>query len=166
MTLWLVGMMGSGKTSAGRAAASSLGVEFWDTDALVEESVGMSIEALWAEEGEAGFRLLEEEALSEVAGAEGIVATGGGAVLSRRNRDTMRDSGIVVWLDAGVETLAARIGHAHGRPLLGVAEPGPELGSIWAQRRDLYQAVAHHRIDTDPLTVAQVAERIGGLWPR
>lgn len=165
MTLWLVGMMGSGKTSAGELAASSLGVAFFDTDDLVAERAGTSLVAVWESGGEKGFRAREREAVSAVAGRVAVVATGGGVVLSGENRSTMTASGPVVWLDAPVEVLASRLGSGQGRPLLGQGDPLQALLPLETERRELYRAVARHRIDTALLTQAEVAARIEALWP-
>ena len=86
-TLWLVGVMGAGKTTAGRMAASVLGVPFWDTDEMVESDAGASIAEIWAKDGEDAFRDLESSVVARLSGEEGIVATGGGAVLDPANRE-------------------------------------------------------------------------------
>lgn len=166
MILWLVGMMGSGKTSAGRLAARHLGVEFSDTDEEVARRKGCSIPQLWAELGEAAFRELEKVAVQELATRGGVVATGGGAVLDATNRHTMVTTGPVVWLEATPSVLSARLRHCEDRPLLAV--PDRERESVIAQRleerKKLYAEVATHRISTDHMTVTEVAARIEEIW--
>jgi shikimate kinase len=166
MKIWLIGMMGSGKTSAGRLAASRLGVEFWDTDEIVAQRAGTSIAQLWADEGEPAFRELEEAVVGEVADQNGIVATGGGVVLRPANRETMRESGVVVWLDASPPVLAARIATETGRPLLdsGDQEALEVLRRTLSERAVLYAETAHHRLSTDDIDVDAASERIEGLW--
>src|SRR5690606_39805260 len=97
-TIWLVGVMGVGKTSAGRLAAQRLGVPFSDTDEMVERQAGATIPAIWRVHGEEGFRALEARAVEAAAETGGVVATGGGAVLSEANRGKM--TGTVSWPSA------------------------------------------------------------------
>jgi shikimate kinase len=156
-TVWLVGVMGTGKTTAGRLAAEKLGVPFLDTDRMVEEAEGASVDAIWRARGEAGFRELEGEAVARAAVSGGVVATGGGVVLSDQNRAVME--GPVIWLTAEPETIAARI-DGGGRPLLGGADVRSRMERIIAERLPLYEAVATHRIATDGLDAEQVADAI------
>ncbi len=164
MTLWLVGLMGSGKTSAGARAASSLGVDFYDTDHLVAERMGCSIAQMWGELGEAAFRDLERVVTSAVAGRVGIVATGGGVVLDDENRAVMTGSGRVIWLRADPSVLADRIGPSPDRPL--IAETGTEaaLAEQLVERGPLYAQVASFDIDTNDLDVLEVSDLIEAVW--
>ncbi len=166
MKIWLVGMMGSGKTSVGEKAASSLGIPFADTDHLVEQRVGATIASYWTEHGERAFRRVEREVVAELEGASGIVATGGGAVMDEANRAVIARSGEVVWLDARPEALAARIGDSHGRPLLEEGDRPPhELLELTLDERSIaYEELADHRIPTDELSPEEVAARIEDLW--
>lgn len=163
--MWLVGMMGSGKTVAGRRAASRLGVGFADTDELVAERAGRPIPELWESEGEGGFRARERVVLGGLAGFDGIVATGGGAVLDEGNR-TVIGGGTVVWLRAEASVLAERVGRsgAH-RPLLpDGTTPSESLTRILDERNGLYRMLADHQIETEGLDVDEVAHRIEALW--
>lgn len=166
MTLWLVGLMGSGKTSAGRLAASNLRLPFSDTDEVVARRMGCSVAQLWGDLGEAAFRDMEKAALEGLAHSDGVVATGGGVVLDEENRRTLVNSGKVVWLEASPAVLAKRLEGAEGRPLLLV--PDSDRHSVLvrqlAERAELYAEVASHRIATDELTVEQVADRIEEIW--
>lgn len=166
MKIWLIGMMGSGKTSTGLLAASRLGVEFLDTDELAEARAGEAIEDLWAARGEAVFRELERSVIADLAEREGIVATGGGVVLDEQNRETMRRSGVVVWLEASPGVLSDRVGVSSGRPLLDSGGGGAEkvLTRTLSERVSLYAETAHHRIVTDDLDVAAVSDRIEDIW--
>lgn len=162
--MWLVGMMGTGKTAAGRIAANRLDVEFADTDQLVEAAAGRSIAELWEVEGEAGFRERERVVVADLGGFEGLIATGGGAVLDPANRAVMRQ-GTVVWLRASPPVLAKRVGLAPNRPLLsGVATPADSLARLLEERDGLYDTVANHVIDTDELDIESIARRIEDLW--
>jgi shikimate kinase len=164
MNLWLVGMMGSGKTEAGRRVAKRLDMPFVDLDREVERRVGRSVAEIWEQEGEAGFRRLEAEELRRLTAAEGqVIATGGGAVLDPDNVARIRGSGRVFWLDAPAEVLAARMAEGGSRPLLAGSEPAGRLSAILTERRRLYRLAAHHRVaaDRDP---DEVAARIEALW--
>ncbi len=165
MTMWLTGMMGSGKTSAGIKAAASLGVAFHDTDAEVAHENGRTIRELWEALGEDGFRELERAAVSRLAGADAIVATGGGVVTDARNREAMAGSGTVIWLQAPAEILLTRVGGDTGRPLLAAAgDPLVVLRDLAAERSGWYGSFADHVIDTSDLTVDEVALEIEALW--
>ena len=165
MTLWLVGMMGSGKTSAGRLAADRLGVPFLDIDDQLAVASGTSMPELWGELGEQGFRRLERAEIEKLAGTEAIVSTGGGAVLDRANRQQMKDTGTVVWLKAEPAVLAGRLGTGNGRPLLD-DHPDREarLTGLLDERSRAYGDAADYEIDTSTLSVEEVSKRIEGLW--
>lgn len=164
MTLWLVGMMGSGKSSAGESAARHLGVDFYDTDRVVAERMGCSVAQLWGRRGETAFRDLEKVATSSLAGKEGIVSTGGGVVLDEGNRELITGSGVVIWLKASPSVLADRLDGHENRPLLSGNGNEEVLAEILAQREPLYRQVADHEIETDEMDVPEVADAIGAIW--
>ena len=158
--LVLVGLMGVGKTATGRALARRLGRELVDTDVVVGGGGGEAIPAIFAAEGEAGFRLREAAVVASVMAREGlIVATGGGAVLLPENRAALR-RGVVVWLQAPPAELLRRAGgHRAGqsRPLLNASDPLGRLEALMRERKPLYGAVAHLRLDTRGRSTAHVA---------
>src|ERR1700674_4525269 len=122
--IFLVGMMGAGKTTLGRALAQRLGHEFLDADRVLVERTGVPVATIFEIEGEEGFRKREASLLAELAQRQGcVIATGGGTVLSEANRRLMRESGTVVYLRARLESLWERIRHDSTRPLLATAEP-------------------------------------------
>jgi len=163
--LWLIGMMGSGKSSVGRVLAARAGKPFVDTDVLIEEAAGLAVVEVFEEEGEEAFRLRESEAIRSAASiAEGVVATGGGAVLINDNIGVMRSSGPVVWLQADPDTLATRIGHAPGRPLLTDVNVADRLSVILENRRGAYERAADHIVATGDSTVEEVAVLVEKLW--
>ncbi|MDX1468663.1 MAG: shikimate kinase [Acidimicrobiia bacterium] len=164
MKLWLIGMMGTGKTAAGRIAASELNTAFFDTDEVVAERMGCSIAQLWGSLGERAFRDLETVAMISLADSEGIVATGGGVVLSDRNRDLIRESGSAVWLRASPGVLARRLGDGDDRPLLREGVNRETIEKHLQQREPLYRSLADHEIETDDLHVLEVASIIGSIW--
>lgn len=164
MTMWLVGMMGSGKTAAGRLAASQLGVEFADTDELIAATVGTPVVEVWQAQGESRFRVLESGVVAGLTGFVGVVAAGGGAVLDEANRRQM-SQGTVVWLRASPQRLADRVGGSPDRPLLKRGpSPAAVLSSLLEERKSIYAGMADHQIDTEHLAVDEVARRIGELW--
>ncbi len=162
--VWLIGMMGSGKTVAGRAAAELAGAPFVDTDARIEERIGRSIADYWAQHGEAEFRDLERAEIAAVAAGPGaVVAAGGGAVLDAGNVATMRASGTVVWLQAPPELLADRVGTADERPLL-AGDPLARLRALLGERCAAYAAAAHVTLETGGQSIDEVASRVVELW--
>ena len=173
MPLWLIGMMGAGKSAVGRVLAARTDRDFLDTDHLVEASAGRTIGEIFAEEGERGFRVRESQAIAAASSGDAVIATGGGAVLLRANVATMKASGPVVWLQADPSTLASRIGDQSERPLLNDL-PGQErladvdvearLSTILATRLQAYDAAADYRVPTDHATVEQVAVLIEEIW--
>ncbi len=159
--LVLVGMMGAGKTTVGRALADRLGWAFVDTDAEVEAATGRSVEERFAEAGEPAFRADERRALATALSDGGpvVVSAGGGAVVDEGSRRLLSRSATVVWLRADPTTLAARVGDGTGRPLLaGGAAAG--LAALDARRRPLYAAVADVVVDVDDLDVDGVVGRV------
>ncbi len=163
-TLWLVGMMGAGKTTVGSLVASRLGLQLADTDAAVEAEAQASVAAIFENQGEARFRELESRAVMTAAGTDAVVACGGGVVLDAANRQRIRESGLVIWLDAPVEVLVERLAQGAGRPLLSGGEPAERLAEIAAARSGAYAAAAHHRVVTAGRTPDEVAEEVVALW--
>lgn len=164
----LVGMMGTGKSSAGDGLATLLDRPFVDTDAMVAAHCGMDIADLWAAEGEARVRQLESAVLAEAiaSASPSVIAAGGGAVLDPANRAAIARAGDVVWLRAEVDTLVERLGDGAGRPLLG-SDPAGALRTIEPARRPLYAEVAGVIVDVDKFgPEATVAAVLGALQRR
>ena len=145
----LVGPMGSGKSTLGRGLAAWLGLAFVDVDARIVAAAGCDIPSLFANEGEAGFRKRETQALAEaLAGEAAVIATGGGAVLADANRTAMREAGHVVYLQVDAATQLARLTGDTARPLLATADRAQRLADLQTIREPLYREVAHHIFDT------------------
>lgn len=161
--MWLIGMMGSGKSTVGPLVAQELGLAFYDTDLLITRRAGMSIPEIWQRLGEKRFRELERDAVSSVP-SESVAAAGGGAVLDEANRETMASSPPVVWLRTRPETMARRVGDGEGRPLLASADAEERLADITTQRSDLYLRLATHIVDTDALSADHVAAEVVSIW--
>ncbi|CAN5292108.1 shikimate kinase AroK [soil metagenome] len=165
MPLWLVGMMGSGKTTIGRQVADRLDKPFRDTDQMIEDMAGMPITQIFDQEGEPGFRHREAEAVRIAArDDDAVIATGGGVLTQPENRLLLKSSGTVVWLRASVETLLKRIGQTRDRPLLRGADRRTALANLLAERTTAYTQGADFTIDTDELDAEQAAVRIEAMW--
>jgi shikimate kinase len=144
--IYLVGFMGVGKSTVGRALAARLGWEFADTDALVESAEGRTVEAIFRASGEGRFREAEWDALRSLGGRKQlVVATGGGLFLGRAQRAFMRDTGVSCWLDAPLSVVAARIGAGALRPAWPVDDA--LLRRAFFERRRAAYALADFRID-------------------
>jgi len=159
--IFLVGMMGAGKTTLGRALARKLGREFADTDRALVERTGVPVATIFEFEGEDGFRRREASLLVELAALEGLViATGGGAVLSQANRELMRSRGTVVYLRARLENLWERTRHDTSRPLLSTPDPRATLADLLARREPLYREAAHVIVDTGSQSASSLTAKV------
>lgn len=158
----LVGLMGSGKSILGKQLASRLSLVFVDLDEKIVEQEGKSIPQIFTDDGEGAFRSIECNCLASVLDSKGsqIIATGGGAILSAKNRAFMEEKGTVIWLDANVEVLAARISGDKNRPLLNDVNPLEKMMELTAQRNALYAEVADLRIDTGLLSDKEAVAKI------
>jgi len=160
--LFLVGMMGSGKTTVGRLVAERLDWAFLDSDEQVCARTGRSVREIFEADGESAFRAEERAALEAAVVGEdqAVVAVAGGAVLDPANRALLAGAGTVVWLRADPARLASRVvaGRDH-RPLLG-DDPASALIRLDAERRPLYGELAEVTIDVDDLDVAAVVEAV------
>ena len=147
--LYLVGLMGAGKTTVGRLLAKHYGCVFYDSDHEIEARTGVKIPVIFEIEGEAGFRKREEVASADLTALPSVVlATGGGAVLSSVNRDNLRRNGVVIYLRGTPEHLCERTRHDRNRPLLQTGNPLARLRELYAQRDPLYHEIADIVVDT------------------
>ncbi len=162
--LWLVGMMGAGKSTVGSDVASQHEVDFHDTDLLIEDRAGMSVRELFETVGVVAFRDLEHQAIETASTLTGVIATGGGAVLDPASRRLMRDSGVVVYLRASPSTLARRVHGGTARPLLDGKDASETLAGILEERDPHYRATAHHVVGTNGRRRRQVVEEVIRLW--
>ena len=159
--IFLVGMMGAGKSTVGKALARRLGRDFVDCDREIVQRTGVPIATIFEIEGEPGFRARESAVLAELAARKGIVvATGGGAVLADENRRLMRECGIVVYLHAALDHLHERTRRDGARPLLGKSDRRATLASILEARDALYREVAHVVVESGVPSAGSLAGRI------
>lgn len=161
-TVVLVGMMGSGKTAVGTAVARRLGVPFLDSDAEIVKAAQMEIAEIFARDGEAFFRARESEVLARLLSGprKGVLSTGGGAFLAERNRDTIAQLGVSVWLKADLALLWSRVRHKDTRPLLRTPDPRATLAALAAAREPIY-ALADLTVEARPdYSVDDMASRV------
>lgn len=142
--IFLIGLMGAGKTTLGRQLAAHLQRDFYDSDQVICERTGVSIPTIFELEGEAGFRSRERTIIDELTQLNNIIlATGGGAILQPQNHSALRHRGYVVYLKARPDILLARTRCDKNRPLLQVADPLARLNQLYAERDPLYHSAAH-----------------------
>ena len=164
-SLYLVGMMGSGKTSTGRPLAERLGYGFVDADAVIEQAAGCSIPDIFDRDGEAGFRSLESQVLSAISQRHSLVVATGGGVVTQPENWGMLHSGIVIWLDVMPDLLLQRLkADSTVRPLLQTADPEAALNALLNERRPLY-AEADLTVVINDETPEAVADGILQLVP-
>ena len=160
--LVLVGMMGSGKTTVGRALAGRLHRPFLDSDALIETAEGRTVRDIFEADGEEAFRAVESRVLREALASEqiAVIAAAGGVVLREENRAALRAAGArVVWLRADPSTLLDRVKGGPHRPLLD-GDPEGTLQRMYEQRADLYRQVADAIVTVDNRSVNDVVEAV------
>ncbi len=159
--IFLIGPMGAGKSTIGRHLAKLLSKRFCDSDQEIEKRTGASIALVFEIEGEAGFRKRETAVLDDLTRASGVVvATGGGSILSQENRQMLRTRGIVVYLDADIDTLTQRTRRSRDRPLLRDGDRREKLEEIMKSREPLYRSEADVIIKTSQCSPVAVARKI------
>lgn len=159
--IYLVGFMGCGKSTVGKALASALGWRFLDLDEQIEQRAAAAISTLFAERGEDAFRVLEHQALTRLVraiecGQPAVVALGGGAFAQPQNRDLLRDRGLSVWLDCPLETVRSRVAGDPARPL---AQDPERFDSLYELRRPAY-SLADIQVQVSSDDAAAIAARI------
>jgi shikimate kinase len=161
MNIFIVGPMGSGKTTVGKIVANELFLEFHDTDAKIEESTGVTIDWIFDIEGESGFRKRETSILKEVVALNSIVlATGGGIIIAEENRELLASRGTVFYLHTPLNTQIERTAKDKDRPLLKDKDPEKVLSDLQITRQAMYEEVADHIINTENKSGSEVANEI------
>jgi shikimate kinase len=146
---FLVGLMGAGKTTVGRALARKADKTFYDSDQEIEARTGVRVATIFDIEGELRFREREAQVIADLVKLNDIVlATGGGAVLREENRRLLAEHGTVIYLRANIDDLLTRTQFDRNRPLLRTADPRARLASLFEQRDPLYREIADLIIDT------------------
>jgi len=161
MNIFIVGPMGSGKSTVGKLISDELFLNFFDTDDEIEARTGASIDWIFDLEGEEGFRKRESEMLEEMVKKNSIVlSTGGGIVLSKINRELLSSRGTVFYLSTPISTQVERTSKDKDRPLLKNGDPNQILTKLHEERKDLYKNVSDHIIDTENKSSQEVAAEI------
>ena len=165
--IFLIGFMGTGKSTVGRLLAAELGFAFADLDEVITRAAGRSVAQIFASEGEGGFRAREEQAVRAAAGMRRtVIATGGGAACREANLISMLAAGRVVALSATPAEVIRRTGTGPARPLLhGQADPEGVAAALLAEREPFY-ARAHQRVDTVGKAPQEVAREIVAVLAR
>ncbi|MBW8190018.1 shikimate kinase AroK [Neiella marina] len=160
--IFLVGPMGAGKSTIGRQLAQELHLQFYDSDHEIEKRTGADISWVFDIEGEAGFRVREETVINDLTEKQGIVlATGGGSIKSKENRNRLSARGIVVYLETSIDKQFARTQRDKRRPLLANADdPREVLEELADQRNELYTEIADVVVQTDDQSAKVVASQI------
>lgn len=161
MSIIFVGLPGAGKTTIGRQLARRLGVPFVDSDHVVEARLGCSIREYFAREGEEAFRDVEQAVLDELSlNHQGVISTGGGAVLRAANRQHLHERGHVIYLRSTPEDVFRRLRHDGARPLLQVDDPLARLRALYEARDPLYREAAHFVLETGRPSVSALVNKI------
>ncbi|PKN71623.1 MAG: shikimate kinase [Deltaproteobacteria bacterium HGW-Deltaproteobacteria-12] len=168
MKIVLVGYRATGKSTVGRLLAAKLKIPFWDTDLLVEESLGVPIKEIVALHGWEFFRAREKEALQKLVNeAAGVIATGGGIVLASENMDSLKLMGVVFWLDAPLADIVDRLQNDPQtdarRPQFTDGNLVQETVDVLRERIPLYEKAADFKVYIGGKSAEQVAEEILGI---
>lgn len=161
MQLFLIGLMGAGKTTVGKLLAARLGCDWLDTDKVLEQRCGVSVREIFELEGEAAFRDREQRLLEELTLQPNLVlSTGGGIVLREPNRIALKSRGTVVYLNADPHELWLRTRHDKNRPILQGPDARQKLIDLHAFRHPLYESTAHLTVQTGRPSVRDVVDKI------
>lgn len=159
--IFLIGLMGAGKTTVGRMLAKRLGKLFIDSDQEIEKRCGVKIPTIFEMEGEEGFRRREAKVIDDLTQEKNIIlATGGGSILLPENREHLKSRGRVIYLRANPNELWIRTRHDKSRPLLNTPNPQKTLENLFLIRDPLYTSIADHIIDTGKPSVTQLTNHL------
>jgi len=161
----LIGYMGVGKTEVGRALAAALGMDYLDTDSMIESEEKRSISDIFSNDGEEYFRNLETGILKKLSGTKGhVVATGGGMVLREENVKMLKAMGPLVLLKSSPEIIEKRLVRSKNRPLINVKDRGARIRQMLDKRNPIYDNVADFSVDTSELSVSDAVKTILGFY--
>ena len=159
--IYLVGLMGSGKTTLGKILSKKIDKQFYDSDQVIEEKLGVDVPIIFEYEGEAGFREREKDILKELVGIQNIVlATGGGIILSKSNRDLLAQNGIVIYLKSNQKDLILRMKNDKTRPLLQNGNIEEIIKTLCKEREPLYEEIADFEIMTKNKKIHEIVNEI------
>ena len=164
MNIFIVGPMGSGKSTVGKIISDELFLNFFDTDEEIENRTGASIDWIFDLEGEEGFRKRESGVLEEMVQKNSVVlSTGGGIILSENNRELLSSRGTVFYLATPISVQIERTAKDKDRPLLKNGDPGQILQELHEKRKNLYKSVSDHIVETKDKSSQEVASEIINL---
>ncbi|KAF3981625.1 MAG: shikimate kinase AroK [Methylococcales symbiont of Hymedesmia sp. n. MRB-2018] len=159
--IYLIGLMGAGKTTIGRQLAKSLQLPFYDSDKAIEEQTGVDIATIFEYEGEKGFRTREQKMINELTQLSGIVlATGGGVILKESNRQMLKNNGFMVYLQCSVDKILQRTKRDRKRPLLHTDDPRKTIETLFAEREHFYLSCSDFQIETSSMQSNVVVQKI------
>ena len=159
--IYLIGLMGSGKTTLGKVLSKKLDKHFYDSDQVIEEKLGVNVPMIFEYEGEAGFREREKDILKELVSKQNIVlATGGGIILSESNRDLLAKNGIVIYLKSNQKDLVLRMKNDKTRPLLKNGNVELIIKKLCQEREPLYEEIADFKVVTKNKRINEVVNEI------
>ncbi|KAF3977808.1 MAG: shikimate kinase AroK [Methylococcales symbiont of Iophon sp. n. MRB-2018] len=159
--IYLIGLMGAGKTTIGRQLAKSLQLPFYDSDKAIEEQTGVDIATIFEYEGEKGFRTREQKMINELTQLSGIVlATGGGAILKESNRQVLKNNGFIVYLQCSVDKILQRTKRDRQRPLLCTDDPRKTIETLFAERECFYLSCSDFQIETSSMESKEVVQKV------
>ena len=158
MNIYLIGMMGTGKTTIGKILSTIMQKVFIDLDTEIERSTGKNIDEIFDKDGEASFRILESKQLKLYSNS--IIACGGGVILIEENIHFLKTHGIVILLTSKIKELSQRLNKSYRRPLLKSKNINDTLTGQWAKREKYYNEAADHLIKTDGKTPISIANEI------
>jgi len=159
--IFLIGPMGSGKTTIGKHLAKMFGLDFYDCDHELESSTGASVNLIFDVEGESGFRLREKQLLKQLTAKNGVlIATGGGVVCNEENRIMLRSRGFVVYLKTSIESQLKRLSQDKSRPLLQAEDRAQRLLDLAHSRNPLYDDTADLVFNTRNSSVFATAKTL------
>jgi len=162
--IFFVGLMGAGKTTIGKLLAKKLKKTFYDTDHEIEKKLGVKVSVIFELEGEEGFRKRETQMIDELTNKKDIIlATGGGAVLSEKNRRLLKERGKVIYLNAKPQHLAKRMAFDKDRPLLQQGNMLDTLNNLYRERHPLYLGVSSFVVDTGQQKTQTIINKIEAL---
>lgn len=160
-SIYLIGLMGAGKTTIGRHLAKALQLPFYDSDKAIEEQTGVDIPTIFEYEGEDGFRVREQNMIQELSQLKGIVlATGGGVILKESNRKLLKENGFVVYLQCSIDKILQRTKRDTQRPLLHTDDPRKKIETLFSQREEFYLSCADFKIETSTMQSKMVVQQI------
>ena len=159
--IFLIGPMGSGKTTIGKKLANKVSKKFYDSDDEIKKNTGADIPLIFEIEGDSGFRVREKKVISELVLLDNIVlSTGGGTILDNENRSMLVENGFIIYLKSSAERIYKRTSGDKSRPLLQVSDRLGRIKEILAERESIYKSLADEIIEIDTIGINEIIKKI------